>query len=337
MSTPAIPAEQLPPRSEVLQPEREIAGFWRRLGAFALDMLLLAVAVHIVTFPFFSQLCRIGAWAPILGFFLVMPYYVLLNSRAANGQTLGKMMMHIQVVNESGGLVPVSATFLRYAVLYVPLFLSGLDLPVTRTPQAVQYLVFFLFGGMVLVTTYLLVCNRATRQGLHDMAAGTYVVRVEQPGAVRQTPVWTGHWVIIFLLTLSTVCGAWYFSKLLNKWVDMPALLEDLRAVERIPGVQSGAIVDQTSWSNGKRGTAYVVTANFTGDANQAEILANAIASEILVRDPHVLHRDRLVITIVRGYNLGFARASVSHPFYDTPSGWQERLDGKSIPDPSAE
>jgi len=57
-----------------------------------------------------------------------------------------------------------------------PVFAYGLKLPETRTPWAVTALVFVnRLIGLVAASFYLIVFDR-NRQGLHDLAAGSYVV-----------------------------------------------------------------------------------------------------------------------------------------------------------------
>jgi uncharacterized RDD family membrane protein YckC len=97
-------------------------------------------------------------WVPIL---IWGVYEVLLVAR--NGQTLGKMVTKIKVISAQGAdAVPTKAAGVRWLVLAIP-------------PVLIPDLLFGL-GISFLVGMWFVI--DANRQGLHDKAAGTYVVRV---------------------------------------------------------------------------------------------------------------------------------------------------------------
>jgi uncharacterized RDD family membrane protein YckC len=153
-------------------PERPIASFWRRLGAFVLDSIILGFAAFILAIPFFSTLSRLGPYGRVVGIFLALPYYAILNSKIGDGQTIGKRVLDIQVVDAGGRTIPFSTSLLRYLVLFVPYFLSDAAFPVTRTPWIVSACQQVL-GVVSAATLYMLIFNRHARQGIHDLAAGT--------------------------------------------------------------------------------------------------------------------------------------------------------------------
>lgn len=113
-----------------LPPDREVGSLWRRIVAVLIDSIVVGIAGTVIALPFFDFFSRLGAWGRLVGFCLAVPYFVLLNSRIGNGQTLGKRAMHLQVVNASGEPISVSKSFIRYLVLSAPFFLNGLTLPI---------------------------------------------------------------------------------------------------------------------------------------------------------------------------------------------------------------
>jgi uncharacterized RDD family membrane protein YckC len=84
----------------VVQPE--IAGFWRRLAAFGIDWLVLAVPTLLLGLALFQRAAGIGQAGRLVGFVLALLYFSLLNSRLIGGQTIGKRLLGIQVVSLSG-------------------------------------------------------------------------------------------------------------------------------------------------------------------------------------------------------------------------------------------
>ena len=92
---------------------------------------------------------------------LVIPYEVLMI--ALWGQTLGKMAVGVKVVRSDNGDVPgFGKSAARYAIIFA-LGLPGLLIP---------------FSGLVLqIICYLSILWRRHRQGWHDSAAGTFVIK----------------------------------------------------------------------------------------------------------------------------------------------------------------
>jgi uncharacterized RDD family membrane protein YckC len=147
--------------------EHQYAGFWIRLVARAIDLILI-----LATFNLFYLGDRMGAdaglWAPSgfgegfwfdrlsaenvvrIVFFVFFPafYYVYLHG--AYGQTFGKMALRIKVVNEDGSPLDYRKAFLRW----LGYFLCDLTLDIG----------------------YLWAAFDLRKQGLHDKVCKTIVV-----------------------------------------------------------------------------------------------------------------------------------------------------------------
>ncbi len=308
-------------------PDREIGSLWRRIVAVFIDSIIVGIAGTLIALPFFDTFSRLGGWGRLVGFCLALPYFVLLNSRIGNGQTLGKRAMHLQVVDAHGQRISVPKSFVRYVVLSAPFFLNGLTLPITRTPQVVIYLLTVVVFGLGAITIYLVLFNRRTRQGVHDLAAGSYVADADKSGALLVHPIWRGHWAVLSALVVVGLIGGKVLETKLMKLADFPAMLADARVIENMDHVQSAGVSDLT-WtsSGGEKKRIYVVNVFWSGQQNQEEGFAKQVASRILENNPHVADRDLLRIVIVRGYDLGLAHAQRSNPFEDSPAGWRVKL-----------
>jgi uncharacterized RDD family membrane protein YckC len=316
-------------------PVRTIGPLWRRLAAFLLDGLLVGVAASLIALPFFEPLSRVGAWGVLIGFCLALPYYAIFNSQIGNGQTPGKRFMHLQVVTISGAPVSLARSFVRYAVFSLLYFLSGIQLPASRTPAAVSYSITAIIAGLGLTTIYLLLFNRRTGQFLHDLAVGSYVADAHNSGALNVRPFWKGHWTVlaVFFACLFTVGLFLRDNFSLHPYT--PALMDEIRTIEDMDHVQAASLTTETNWSSGAKHTAYVVTVHWSGKTEQLRPLANAIAVLILAHNPNVNDQDQLKIAIIRGYDLGIANASIKYPFADTPTVWRTALQ-LSDPPPNA-
>ena len=147
--------------------ERQYAGFWIRLVARVIDLVLILAA-----FRLFLLLDRMGAeaglWKPTgfpdgIGFgrfspddavravfFLCFPvfYYVFLHG--AYGQTFGKMAVRIRVLSEDGSRIDYRRAFLRWLG--------------------------YLLCDLTLDIGYLWAAFDPRKQGLHDKVCRTIVV-----------------------------------------------------------------------------------------------------------------------------------------------------------------
>ena len=329
-----IPGTPLPPDPLplILNPaaERAIGSPWRRIIALVVDGIIVALPVILVGIPFFEPLSHLGPWGRLVGLCLALPYFAILNSAIGNGQTMGKRWMHLQVVDKDGKTISFRKSVLRYFLFAVPYYLNQIELPITRTPWVVSALVSLVIFGVGGATFYLVLFNRHTRQGIHDLAAGTHVADTRKTGPLSIQPIWKTHWVILCSLLVLLVLGTGALGKKLAKWGSFPQLLEDVRAVEGLEGVQSAGAQDMTNtnFGTGAKQKILVLNVIWTGQSTEESAFADQVARLILQRDPNVHEHDLLRVTMIRGYDLGIAHARVSRFYQHTPEEWNSRLVG---------
>jgi uncharacterized RDD family membrane protein YckC len=321
--------------TDALPPDRRIGTLWRRLAAFLVDTLLVGVAGNFLALPFFNAFSSLGAWARVVGFLLALPYYSIFNSAAGNGQTIGKRLLHLQVVDIRGNPISFLKSLIRYAVFAIPYFLNSLPLPVSRTPRVVFTLVEIIFFGAFTITLYLIFFNRHTRQGLHDLAAGSYVADADSFGPLKVLPIWKPHWGILALLLGSIAVTQQLLEKKADNSPYFSQLLQDARTVENLKDVQ-GAGVQDMHWKVGTADekTIFIVNVRWQGKSVDQEALADQVASALLKSDSKVRERDLLRVNVIRGYDLGIASARIQRSFEHSPSEWTARL--QPTPPPSS-
>lgn len=173
INLPSSTESELPiPETEITQ--FEIAGFWRRGFAALIDGAILGVPCMILGFVFRNFAFSLGPWGRLIGYSLILLYWGYFNSRLGSGQTAGKRLMKLVVVNNKGEYLPVRKAVLRALVLVLIGLLNGWAVPFMQNPIAVIISGIVIFGGG-LALLYGLLFNRKTRQGIHDLIVGSYV------------------------------------------------------------------------------------------------------------------------------------------------------------------
>lgn len=172
----------------------QIAGFWRRLFAFWLDGAVLGIIGLFLGYFLYDYFASMGKWGQAIGFVITLSYSGIMNSYILGGQTLGKMAMKIKVVSINGTPLSVTASFFRSSIFCAPFFLNGAIPNVDFLNSWLQSTLSSLVFGVGLSIVYLFIFNRKTRQSLHDLAVGSYVVRVGLETVPLPTScIWRGH------------------------------------------------------------------------------------------------------------------------------------------------
>ncbi len=128
----------------------EYAGFWRRVGAALIDAILVGVVGGILNAILGATGDDSGAIGGLITFVGAYAYYAGMESSSSQA-TVGKMALGIQVTDLNGRRI----SFWRALGRNLAEILSAL----------------------ILLIGYIMVAFTAKKQGLHDMIAGTLVVK----------------------------------------------------------------------------------------------------------------------------------------------------------------
>jgi uncharacterized RDD family membrane protein YckC len=328
----SFPSFDPAPQPETPPLHGQLAPIWRRFLAFSIDCLILGAFGIVIGMFLFNTLAALGPWGRLVGFLLVLPYFALFESRAGDGQSPGKRALGIRVVDAFGNSITLDDSVLRYIVCSLPFFLNSLPLPATRLSGFTSAALALIVIGAGGTNLYLLIFNRNTRQGLHDLATSTYVVRVTPKGLVEKAAIWRLHWLILGSLFVTLTAGATFFAKSIKQWTPFPELLQDAQLVEDMDGVQRAGVqnVVQMNSPNNPHTKVLAITAYVNPGSPDGPAFANEIAKSLLEKDPHVTQYDRLNIVIVCGYDLGFASGWRSNNFSHSPAQWTQLVSGIS-------
>lgn len=173
----------------------QYAGFWRRFGAFWLDLAflspLIATGLWLQSQTRFAQIYMYLPWL-LVGLW----FYVHLVKQY--GGTPGKLLLKIKITKTDGTAVGYREALLRYSVTCVLYAISsaGLVMATLQLSDAAYFQLSFKergvhlaelapswYGGVVIVeqvwvwSEFIIMLTNKERRALHDFLAGTVVVR----------------------------------------------------------------------------------------------------------------------------------------------------------------
>lgn len=275
----------------------------RRVGALVIDAAVLVSVGFVLGWVFESYFVELSVWARAIGFVIALLYFGVLNSELNNGQTIGKRLLAIRVVDLHNESIKLDVSLLRSLILITPFFVQGSGLPGALLHSFWIYPVsLILFGGLV-STAYLMVFNRRTRQGPHDWICKTFVVNVESDPQ-RPEPIWLGHSVTVgFVLVLSLALpAAVQQSNIAEPQPDLDRSAAQLKQLDLVNHVQMARVDSgRDDVENRFTSAQIMLTENRVDD----EDLAADIASQLLQGNDRIRTQGPLMINLTYGYDLG--------------------------------
>lgn len=307
----------------------EISGFWRRVGAFFIDAIILGVFGLFLGIFFSQQFVEMGGWGRAIGFPIAAIYFVILNSRIGGGQTIGKRAINIQVVDKTGELLNLPKSALRYSIIGIPYFLNGAIIPESFLYPIGFYLVSLLVFGFGLSIIYLFFFNRNTRQSLHDTITGTYVVRKNVKSAITIKPIWSVHYAICGIIMVLALLAPIFIGQL-SRNEFFSELMKTREQIQNVPQVVYATIQDgQTTFSpvgGESKTTTYLSTQVLIKHKNtEDEKLAAKIANIILETHKEATQRNLIQVILTYGYDIGIASKWNRYHYSFAPEYWLEK------------
>jgi Tfp pilus assembly protein PilF/uncharacterized RDD family membrane protein YckC len=321
-----------------------IAGFWQRLPAFVLDAGVIGVPTLLVGLVFFQTAFRLGEAGRVFGFVVALLYFGLLDSRLGGGQTLGKRLLGIRVIDRQGRLLSPLRSVARFLIIAIPYFLLRLWLAPAVSVTLLEATGFFAYGALG-AALYLFFFNLGTGQSLHDLAVRSFVVQdppMPVPSSVVTAPV---HLVVacfcfvplaIFVLdaiiwqTPRALPSADAMKKLAQATGRQDAydLEETVTRQLGIPSVAVGTGKTTITWAGSAPLTTTTLYVTTRPDiwVEDPERLVPAIAAVILERRPDLLGQQELSVEIDRYFDLGIAWWTDRRRESRDTAAWREKL-----------
>lgn len=303
-------------------PDVALAGVWRRIGAFFIDIVFLWLLGQAAGVVLYAQFAALGAWGILVGLGITVLYFGVMQSRLRGGQSLGMYALGLKLVSRTGEPLSVPAAALRAAIFCLAYFMNGfiINLGADKIWLAMSILV--LLAGIIFSIYYLLLFNRRTRQSLHDLAVGAFVVRAG-PGKLNlpTASVWRGHAAFIAAAVIVFAGIAQVSRQFLP-----PAQLTSLQAVseelQKMPGVQSVGILLSTVHVGNESREQLWINAIVNPSLPATQIVAQGMVELLLKQYPEASRQSSIGVSLGSGYNIGIASSWTSTNYAHTPEQW---------------
>lgn len=187
------------PTSFNIDVEFEVPEFYRRLIALLIDVLI-EFFYYKIAMAIFSEIVRNTSFSDMdsyynlqaLGLLFVLPimiYHVVLEI-TMNGQSVGKRIMALRVVNENGGRASISQFLIRWLLRVSDVWIVLLVLVMASNPDFGQNLetTFIILAALAfLITDIVLVVTTRKGQRIGDILAHTILIRTNARTSIEET------------------------------------------------------------------------------------------------------------------------------------------------------
>jgi len=304
-----IPLEASP---EIAAPiSVEFVGFWRRVAAFTVDVIVLGCVGSVLGASLGNWLVGVGQWGRLIGVVIAGAYLVPGTSRLLGGQTIGMRWLKIRVQTLSGGLLSPGRSVLRYLVFAVPYFCNGLFLHLNDAPHWLEISVQVVLGTILVIgilgNSYLLLFNRPSRRLLHDLVTTSIVVKDASPPSAVQAPVALVHLGAFAAIVAAILLGAVWLTQNVGESVDLKALELARVAVEQMPGVVAAGINDGTFTMNGRSSHVLTITVRVVNWPSDEGAAAAGMVAAATRGCSTASAFDLIRVVLNRGFDIGIA------------------------------
>lgn len=178
--------------------EFEIPEFYRRLIALLIDVLIEYFYLRIAN-EIYKSIDRgsgygldseYNMWSIGLLLFLPVVLYHIVLEVTMNGQSVGKKIMSIRVVNEIGGRPSIGQFLIRWLLRISDLWIAIIILIIAFDPsfgRDIETTVVVLFALGFLITDIVLVVSSKKGQRIGDILAKTILIRINTKGSIEET------------------------------------------------------------------------------------------------------------------------------------------------------
>ena len=317
--------------SVVQKPENPICNFWLRLLALLIDIVVLIVNGNILGYLFGNFFLRMRGWELFVGFIFSLQYFGFLNSSLSDGQTIGKKIMHIKVVDKHGKPILPWKSVLRSLILIGPFFLSRLKIPSLFFNFSLSKIFYLLIFGGYLGIIYFYIFNKGTRQSLHDLVCGTYVVKRRIEGKAKISRIAQAHYIVFSMIVIILLVFSSIFERFILKKTEFPELIKLMKELNEMDNVVPTGVYAITAFEPDGNKQTLRVSVMWRGCPEPDSLIAvgNRVAAHILYNYPYIEEKDKLWLIMQYGYDIGLISRFYSEVNIASPDKWRKQLNIK--------
>ena len=299
-----------------------IAGFWVRVVADALDAVFLFVVGWVLSFPLQTAFARLGERGVFVGLAISMAYTGVLQSRLGGGRTLGKRLLGLRVVRLDGTLLSLDRSLVRYALMGLLVYQGAVAYALVALlpflPLALVQTVFVGIASTLFIGCVLVVPFHPLKRGLHDLLAGTIVIRgvMADPVCIAaRTNPRRDRRIMLGAATLGllSIVASIALSRQLLSSMDfktMRAISDRIQAT----GVSNVGVVRRTVWNNGGPPVVTMVASGFVPRPDGAgepawDALEAASVAGVKAELPANSDVDGIETELRTGFNIGIYKS----------------------------
>lgn len=285
--------------------------FWKRIGAYFLDTaIILKIAGVLIGAAGASLWFEIGGYGIIIGAVVYLLYFGLMNSVLCKGQTIGKKLFAVKVVDRNNEYLPVGKSFLRALIFVICVYAVGAfsGAMVTVLPEYHMFdiknvlpLTILLFLYFVFVLIFLFNKNRQT---LHDFSVKSFVVSKENikklyPDKTDSTVIIVSV-IVALLFSVPILAGSVAAKNIFEKKTVFPDKLAKELNLDVFSYAQYG--------EKDNKNLGIVIR---TKDIDNQE-LADKVGNYILLMSDKASSSENINVTLKNNYNIGIYKSSKS-------------------------
>ncbi len=296
----------------------------RRFVAFIIDLIIIGIVGKVSALLLEDFYVSLGGLGKLIGALVVLLYFGICDSKIMLGQSVGKKLAKICVVNEKSASISLLRSLARSSWLAVWILLNGVSFSSSKAIPLVILCGVILFS-IILLEIYFFIANKKTRQSLHDLIAGSYVVTTRSSGEISFTNSKTvlRCSAIIPVFMLIAISG----FNIVLKNTYMKDMLGIVDVVQRDLPLHATS-VNRTSQETKSGGivtrTNFICVSTFKNSRDDDDAsLAAKIAESVISSGFEFKDNESLVVVIQTGYNIGIASKTDSKVFSGSLDQWK--------------
>lgn len=200
-------SEKVQPDSDGSVETLKVVSFWRRWLAYILDASFILGGISVFLIKIFPDfLISLGDFSILIGAAIFVLYFGIMNSEIGKGQTLGKAVLGVKVVDSSGNYITLKQSLLRAAILTFCLMIpfALMQMALVKDLTLIENIIYTLAITAEAFFCFMFLFNLKTRQTLHDLAAKTYVVTEKCDFPLKNSKINIAPLVCAIILALLT-------------------------------------------------------------------------------------------------------------------------------------